>query len=111
MTCATLVVLGKRKRKELEQTPLLSKLDAANAAMLTTRERKDCVHRSIRYAVLCHTSNFLFVSRHNAILSQCCWSSALNTPRAKVPGEEIDPSVVMEKKGRKRRSKVKKRVV
>ena len=40
MACATIVDLGKRKRKELEQTPLLSKLDAANAAMVITKEKR-----------------------------------------------------------------------
>lgn len=70
--------------------------------LITKEKKKDWIHRSIRYAVLlCHTSTFLFVFRHNAMLSQCCCLIALGTLMAELPGEEIDPIVVIEEKEEK----------
>lgn len=51
---------------------------------------------------------FLFVSRHNAALSQCCCLVSLSPSRAKVPGEEIDPIVVMKRKVKRKDKNVKK---
>ena len=55
---------------------------------------------------------FLFVSRHNAALSQCCCLVSLSPSRAKVPGEEIDPIVVIKESEEKevaRKEEAKKR--
>ena len=82
MTCSTIIVPEAKKKKE------------------------DWSLRSVEYAVqFGHTSTFLFVSRHNAMLSQCCCLIAFTVPRAEVPGEEIDPIVVIEGEEKKRKDK------
>jgi hypothetical protein len=110
MTCATTGDLGEKKKKEQQELvdAATLKLHAASAAMLKGKKRRglEAPLRKV-YCPFCHTSTFLFVSRHNAMLSQCCCLIALNTPRADVPGEEIDPTVVIEKRENRKERKVK----
>ena len=100
----------KKEKEKLGADAATLQVNVANAAMHEVeakKKRKDWRLRSVRYAVLffCHTSAFWFVSRRNATLDQCRCLIELNPSRAKVPGEEIDPMVMIKRREKSRMCK------
>jgi hypothetical protein len=113
MTCSAIVV-PEEKEKENRNWVDAATLKNSNSmppVQLCLKKKRRGLEAPLHKVCchFCHTPTFLFVSCHNAMLSQCCRCLiVLNIPRADVPGEEIDPTVVIEGKEKKRKTRRKK---